>query len=45
MDSSKLCDEPRQIKLAPGGHYDIYGMNREEVITTAREWFVKHLQP
>ncbi|HLG76995.1 MAG TPA: alpha/beta hydrolase [Ktedonobacteraceae bacterium] len=37
--------EPRQIKLVPGGHYDIYGMNREVVITTAREWFIKYLQP
>ncbi len=29
--------EPKQIMLVPGGHYDLYGINREGVITTTRE--------
>ena len=37
--------EPKQIALVAGGHYDLYGMNRETVLMTTREWFIKHLKP
>jgi fermentation-respiration switch protein FrsA (DUF1100 family) len=36
--------EPKQLRIVPGGHYDIYGWQRLTAIAAAREWFLQHLQ-
>ena len=36
--------EPKQLRIVPGGHYDIYGWQRPTAIAAAREWFLQRLQ-
>jgi uncharacterized protein len=36
--------EPKQLRIVPGGHYDIYGTQRKMAMATARDWFLQHLQ-
>jgi fermentation-respiration switch protein FrsA (DUF1100 family) len=36
--------EPKQLRIVPGGHYDVYGWQRPTAIAAAREWFLQHLQ-
>lgn len=36
--------EPKQLRIVPGGHYDIYGWQSPTAIAAAREWFLQHLQ-
>jgi uncharacterized protein len=35
--------QPKQLLLLPGGHYDLYGINRAAGLAAARDWFVEHL--
>lgn len=35
--------EPKQLKLLPGGHADVYGRQRDAAATAACDWFQEHL--
>lgn len=36
--------EPKQLVILPGGHYDLYGMQREAGAAAARDWFLQRLR-
>jgi fermentation-respiration switch protein FrsA (DUF1100 family) len=35
--------EPKRLLILPGGHYDLYGMQRTAGAMAARDWFIEHL--
>jgi len=36
--------EPKKLVLIPGGHFDAYVSGFAVASTSARDWFVEHLQ-
>lgn len=44
LEAYNRAHEPKRLVLREGGHFDVYGIHRDELAALARDHFVEHLR-